>query len=170
MKCNTLLVNTLQVSARCGLAAIRPLHQFLQKISGCNAELASLAMKRPSSCPPLSTVHSPLIEAEVAKESKAGSTHRAAILLLLAGLGALLFFAQKGTSYPSSSQTYDAAWFKSNRSLGCTAVHAPRILCSVSLGSRPDALNNLLANIQAVGSKVSSDATVRRLSPSITHV
>jgi hypothetical protein len=115
-------------------------------------------------------VHSPIVEAEVVKEPKAGSTHRAATVLLLLGLGALLV-RHKGTSEPSSSQTHDAAWFKSNRNLGCKSFgHAPRILCSVSLGSREDALSNLLANIQAVGSKVSSDATVRRLSPSITHV
>jgi hypothetical protein len=128
-------------------------------------------MKRPSSCPPLSTVHSPLAEAEVLKEPRAGNTNRAAIVLLLIGLGVLLY-QYKGTSESSSSQTYDAAWFKSNRNLGCTAWgEGPRILCSVSLGSRPDALNNLLANIQAVGSKVGSDASFHHLlSSSCMHV
>jgi hypothetical protein len=117
-------------------------------------------MKRPSSCPPLSTVHSPPDEAEVLKEPKNGRNKRAAAVVLLLGLSALLY-QHRSTSEAGSSHTSDAAWFKSNRNLGCTATNAPRILCSVSIGKRPDALNNLLANIQALGSKVSRDASVR---------
>jgi hypothetical protein len=50
----------------------------------------------------------------------------------------------------------DDSWFKPNRHLGCKSLQMPKVLCSVVIGAKQHAIDNLMANMKALGPQVSA--------------
>jgi hypothetical protein len=112
---------------------------------------------------------------------------RAAAKLLLLLIGSCLFVALFRTYQPSTSShkadssavlhleesrrvnrrltnaSDDDNWFQPNRSLGCKTLQMPTVLCSVILGAKQQAIDNLIANMKALGPQVSVQYCIARI-------